>query len=76
MSFAFCCVYWIKLITKRKSLIRTVSTLKAMDKDVEVEENCPLPFKDLLAALGIKLTLYILTGKRKSNFIHVGTPHT
>ena len=72
MSFAFCCVYWIKLITKRKSLIRTVST----DKDVEVEENCPLPFKDLLAALGIKLTLYRLTGKRKSNFIHVGTPHT
>ena len=56
MSFAFSCVYWIKLITKRKSLIRTVSTLKAMDKDVKVEENFPLPFKDLLAALGIKLT--------------------
>lgn len=76
MSFAFCCVYWIKLIIKRKSLIRTVSTLKAMDKDVEVEENFPLPFKDLLAALEIKLILYRLTGKIKSNFIHMGTPHT
>jgi len=47
-----------------------------MDKDVEVEENFPLPFKDLLAALEIKLILYRLTGKIKSNFIHMGTPHT
>lgn len=65
MSFAFCCVYWIKLIIKEKSLIRTVSTLKAMDKDVEVEENFPLPFKDLLAALEIKTDLIQINRKNQ-----------
>lgn len=61
---------------KKKIIDKNSKHPEAMDKDVEVEENFPLPFKDLLAALEIKLILYRLTGKIKSNFIHMGTSHT
>lgn len=50
---------------KKKIIDKNSSTLKAMDKDVEVEENFPLPFKDLLAALEIKLILYRLMRKNQ-----------
>lgn len=33
-------------------------------------------FQRSSGCLGIKLTLYRLTGKIKSNFIHMVTPHT